>query len=71
MGAVKASSRTILADLYRSQGKYTLAEPLLSKALEVRRRVLGREHADTLIVMSNLAYAWEEGKNSLAVSLFC
>jgi len=50
-----------LADLYRSQGKYALAEPLLSKALEVRRRVLGPEHPDTLLVMSNLAYDEQPG----------
>jgi tetratricopeptide (TPR) repeat protein len=50
-----------LAGLYRDQGKYVLAEPLLTNLLEVRRRVLGPEHPDTLISMNNLGllYVYE------------
>jgi len=41
--------------LYLYQSRYTLAEPLLTKALEVRRRILGEEHPDTLLSFNNVA----------------
>ena len=48
-----------LGEIYRSHGRYAAAEPLLTRALEVRRRVLGDEHPDTLTSMSNLALLYE------------
>jgi hypothetical protein len=40
--------------MYRDEGKYAAAEPLLTRVMEVRRRVLGQQHPDTLISMNNL-----------------
>ena len=37
-----------MASLYMDQGRYDEAEPLHVEALELRRRVLGEEHPDTL-----------------------
>jgi hypothetical protein len=37
------------------QGKYGQAEALQSQGLEIKRRVLGPEHPDTLTSMKNLA----------------
>jgi tetratricopeptide (TPR) repeat protein len=59
-----------LAALYRDEGKYAQAEPLLTKALEARRRVLGDDHPDTLTSMSDLALLYEkQGKYTEAESL--
>jgi tetratricopeptide (TPR) repeat protein len=44
-----------LAGLYQLEGKYTQAEPILTKALEVRRRVLGEKDSDTAESMNALA----------------
>jgi hypothetical protein len=44
-----------LAGLYVHEGKYAEAEPLLTKVLEVRRRVLSQEHLNTLLSINNLA----------------
>lgn len=54
-----------LAALYQSQGEYTKAEPLFALALEVRLRVQGAEHADTLNTMNNLAGLYRD-QNQLA-----
>jgi tetratricopeptide (TPR) repeat protein len=43
-----------LAGIYRDEGKYELAEPLLVRVLEVRQHVLGQDHPDALITMNNL-----------------
>src|SRR5207253_7335069 len=60
-----------LADLYRTQGQYAKAEPLLVKALEVRRRVLGEEHPDTLNSMHSLAMLYlYQGQLAKAEPLF-
>ncbi len=44
-----------LALLYESQGRYGEAAPLCKEALQLRKKVLGKEHPDTLISMNNLA----------------
>jgi hypothetical protein len=44
-----------LADLFDSQGKYDLAEPLYRETLQLTEKVLGKEHPDTLQSMNNLA----------------
>ena len=44
-----------LAILYMDQGRFDVADPLHVKALELRRRVLGEEHPDTLRSMNDLA----------------
>ena len=37
-------------------GDYAKAEPLYKEALEIRQKVLGRDHPDTAISLNNLAY---------------
>ena len=44
-----------LALLYKTQGRYVEAEPLIKRALEASERVLGKEHPDTLRSVNNLA----------------
>jgi tetratricopeptide (TPR) repeat protein len=43
-----------LANLYKSQGKYEVAEPLYQQALKICEQVLGENHPNTLIVKKNL-----------------
>ncbi len=43
-----------LANLYWKQAHFDKAEPLYVKSLELRRRVLGEEHPDTLGSMNIL-----------------
>jgi tetratricopeptide (TPR) repeat protein len=43
-----------LAILYSKQGRYAEAEPLYLRTLEIRKRVLGEEHPDTLGTIANL-----------------
>ncbi|KAI5788781.1 hypothetical protein FPQ18DRAFT_262248 [Pyronema domesticum] len=45
-----------ISEIYKSLGKYKDAEKLNLKSLETRKRVLGDEHPDILISMSNLAH---------------
>ena len=40
-------------------GDYTKAEPLLKEALEIRQKLLGREHPDTATSLNNLAVLYE------------
>jgi tetratricopeptide (TPR) repeat protein len=51
-----ATSLNNLASLYKSQGKYSQAEPLLLEALEICERRLGENHPHTVTVRENLAY---------------
>ena len=44
-----------LALLYNHQERYDDAEPLYLETLEIRKRLLGDDHPDTLISMSALA----------------
>ncbi|MEL6780562.1 MAG: tetratricopeptide repeat protein, partial [Cyanobacteria bacterium J06597_16] len=41
--------------LYKSQGRYSEAEPLYREALEMRKRLLGDEHPDVASSLNNLA----------------
>jgi tetratricopeptide (TPR) repeat protein len=60
-----------LALVYSQRGKYGQAEALHSKTLEIRRRVLGGEHPDTLGSMHNLALVYSQrGKYGQAEALF-
>jgi len=43
-----------LASTYMSKGQWEEAEELVVKVLEIRSRVLGQEHANTLTSMNNL-----------------
>jgi tetratricopeptide (TPR) repeat protein len=49
-----------LARMYSVEGKYAQAEALSVKVLEIRRRVWGEEHPDTLHSMYGLAQLYRE-----------
>jgi tetratricopeptide (TPR) repeat protein len=44
-----------LAALYRSQGRYTAAEPLFQRALSIQERALGPEHIELATPLAHLA----------------
>jgi tetratricopeptide (TPR) repeat protein len=44
-----------LAELYRAQGQYEQAEPLLQRAMKIREHLLGPDHPDVATVLNNLA----------------
>jgi tetratricopeptide (TPR) repeat protein len=68
---VEASIRRTIGTTYKDLGLYPSAEPQMQAALELRQRVLGDEHRDTLESMSNLAQLYRyEGKNAQAEALF-
>jgi len=50
-----AASLNNLAELYRAQGKYTEAEPLLQRALAIGEKALGPEHPQVATVLENYA----------------
>lgn len=52
---VEAKVRNGIARIYLALGQYKAAEEQYLRALELRRRVLGDEHRDTLTAMLNLA----------------
>jgi CHAT domain-containing protein/tetratricopeptide (TPR) repeat protein len=54
-----AASINLLALLYKSTGEYAKAEPLYKEALEIRQKVLGREHPDTAQSLNNLALLYQ------------
>ena len=60
-----------LAVDYWAQGKYAQAEALQSQVMEIKQRVLGPEHPDTLRSMYNLARIYsDERKYASAEALF-
>jgi tetratricopeptide (TPR) repeat protein len=68
---VEASIRQTMGNTYRDLGVYPDAERQMDRALELRRRVLGEEHPDTLGSMSNLALLYlYQGKYALAEPIF-
>jgi len=58
--AVDAQLRHALAELYRRLGLNEAAVPLQESALSTRRRVLGEEHPDTLLAISNMSVLLRE-----------
>ncbi|HEY9792895.1 MAG TPA: tetratricopeptide repeat protein [Candidatus Obscuribacterales bacterium] len=50
-----ALSLNNLAAVYHTQGKYTMAEPLYTRSLEIKKRNLGEEHPDVALNEHNLA----------------
>ncbi len=57
--AATIGSRFSLAHLYREQGRYGDAEPLLKEVLAMSERELGAENRDTLLMVQNLASLYE------------
>jgi tetratricopeptide (TPR) repeat protein len=50
-----ALSLNNLAAVYHTQGKYTMAEPLYTRSLDIKTRVHGEEHPDVAMNVHNLA----------------
>jgi serine/threonine protein kinase len=51
---IEAAIRQTIGRTYRELSDFPAAQPHLERALELRRRVLGEEHPDTLTSMNNL-----------------
>jgi len=67
---MQAQMLQVMGNVYRSLGLYTQAEPSLTRALDIRRRVLGPNHPDTFASMSSLALLLHlEGRESDAEEL--
>jgi tetratricopeptide (TPR) repeat protein len=66
-----ATSLNNLAGLYRSQGRYGEAEPLLVEALEISKAELGNRHPSTATSLNNLALLYEsQGRYGEAEPLY-
>jgi tetratricopeptide (TPR) repeat protein len=66
-----ASIFNSLAGLYRDQGKYDQAEPLLVQALEINKPLLGEEHPSVATSLNNLASLYHsQGKYDKAEPLY-
>ncbi|MFQ5503684.1 MAG: tetratricopeptide repeat protein [Planctomycetota bacterium] len=60
---LRAAILTTIGNTYVSLGRHAEAEPHLAEALEIRERVLGKQHRDTLRSMNFLGQAlWKQGK---------
>ena len=60
-----------LARAFEDEGRYAEAEPLFEEALQIRERVLDREHPDTLTSVNNLASLYEsQGRYAEAEQLY-
>ncbi len=68
---IEAAVRDTIGDTYLSLGEYSKAEPHLLAALEIRGRVLGPDHVDTLTTTDHLAaLRGKQGRLAEAESLF-
>ncbi|AFZ26376.1 tetratricopeptide repeat protein [Cylindrospermum stagnale PCC 7417] len=66
-----ATSLNNLAALYKSQGRYSDAEPLYLQSLEIKKRQLGQDHPDVANSLNNLAALYEfQGRYSDAEPLY-
>jgi tetratricopeptide (TPR) repeat protein len=50
-----ALSLNNLAAVYHTQGKYTMAEPLYNRSLDIKKRLHGEEHPEVALNVHNLA----------------
>ena len=58
----QAQMMHVMGNVYSDLGLYARAQPLLERSVEIRRRVLGPEHPETLDSRNNLAgILWREG----------
>ncbi|HTX38165.1 MAG TPA: serine/threonine-protein kinase [Bryobacteraceae bacterium] len=68
--AVEAALRQTIGDTYLDLGLYAPSETQMARALDLRRRVLGAEHPDTLTSTEALAEVYQhEGKYPAAEAL--
>jgi serine/threonine protein kinase len=59
---LQAQMMSVMGKVYLSLGLYLDAQPLLGRSLEIRRRVLGAKHPETLTSMEDVAtLSFEEG----------
>jgi CHAT domain-containing protein/Tfp pilus assembly protein PilF len=66
-----ATSLNNLALLYKTQGRYTEAEPLFIQALDMRKKLLGAEHPDVATSLNNLALLYKtQGRYTEAEPLY-
>jgi tetratricopeptide (TPR) repeat protein len=66
-----ATSMNSLANLYYSQGRYELAEPLYAEALALSKDLLGARHPHVAASMNNLAILYSsQGRYELAEPLY-
>jgi serine/threonine protein kinase/tetratricopeptide (TPR) repeat protein len=56
---MQADMMNVMGNVYDNLGLYPQALPLLERAVEIQRRVLGTKKRDTLISMDNLAWAYK------------
>ncbi|KAG2489758.1 hypothetical protein HYH03_011710 [Edaphochlamys debaryana] len=69
--AAAAAAAATAAAALTNRGRSTEAEPLYWQALELRRRVLGEEHPDTVTALNNLAICInEQGRHTEAEPLY-
>jgi non-specific serine/threonine protein kinase/serine/threonine-protein kinase len=57
---LQAQMMNVMGTVYFNLGLYSQAHPLLARAVEIRTRVLGVEHRDTLRSMNNLGTTLDE-----------
>jgi len=68
---VEASIRQTIGKTYRDLGLYPDAQRQVERALDLRHRILGEEHPDTLATMNELATLYrDQGKYPQAERLF-
>jgi eukaryotic-like serine/threonine-protein kinase len=64
---VDAQLRQVLADRYLDLGLYDSAQPLVTRALATRRRILGEGNPDTLVSINNMGILLQrQGKSTEA-----
>ncbi len=69
--AIDAALRHTIADLYRTLGLYQEALPLIQRAVDTRRRVLGEDDPKTIASLNVLADTYlSTGKTDEAAALF-
>jgi len=67
---VEAAIRQTIANTFKDLGLYPDAQPHLERAVELRTKVQGQEHQDTLTAMSDLADLYlDQGKFAAALAL--
>ncbi len=68
---LQAQMMRVMGNVYVSLGLYPRARSLLERAVDIRRRVLGPEHPDTLLSMNDLAEnEYFDSHTSVAAKLY-
>ena len=60
-----------LAELYRSQGRYSEAEPLYQEALRFKKKQFGQEHPTVLALLNNIAVLYKDWGRYSEAEKFC